>query len=61
MPNKPPLLLAPCGCFGGSGAPNSDQTGLTDLPEDWPAASAHDDTAVTPCKPQSHEAQMWLV
>jgi len=46
--------------LGGSGAPDSDRTGLADPPEDWPAADLPV-PAVTPREPQSPKARVWLV
>jgi len=59
--NNPLPPSVPSGRFGGSGVPDSDRTGLADPPEDWPATSLSDAAAVTPRKPQSREARVWLV
>jgi len=65
---------ASCGCFGDSGAPDSDWTGLANPPEDWPAADlpaaqrllrsvsvAAVTAAVTPRESQSRDVLVWLV
>jgi len=54
-PNKPLPPSASRGRVGGSGAPDSDRTGLGNPPEDWPAASPRGAAAVTSCEPQSRE------
>ena len=45
------------GRFDGSGAPDSDRTGLADPPEDWPTSSPRDAAAVTPHDLQLREAR----